>query len=240
MNKSESIKELASALCKAQAEIRGAVKDSDNPFFKSKYADLESVWQAIREPLSDNGLSVAQPTGFSAEGKPVVETILMHVSGEWISGEFLISSKDQSAQAVGSGTSYARRYALAAMLGVYQTDDDGNDASGKNCEQEHPKKDQQQMTVVDPLIPDGTFPPKVHPRLQERLKDMAPHDPAIQAIGKTKVTFGKFKDRAIASIKIDEGSDYVRFLQNSALREGKEIKGQVKDFITNWALWVKG
>lgn len=130
MNKSESIKELAAALSKAQSEIKGAVKDSQNPFFKSNYADLESVWQAIRQPLADNNLAVVQPTALTPNGAVVV-TVVMHSSGEWISGEYPLLAKDNSPQALGSATSYARRYALASMLGVYQTDDDGNHAQSK-------------------------------------------------------------------------------------------------------------
>ena len=68
MNHSQSIAALASALAKAQSEISGAVKDSANPFFKSKYADLESVWSACRKPLTSNGLSVVQTTQPTKQG----------------------------------------------------------------------------------------------------------------------------------------------------------------------------
>lgn len=123
MEKSESIGKLALALSKAQLEIKGAVKDSVNPFFKSSYADLQSVWNAIREPLSKNELSVVQSTK-CIDNKLSVVTVLAHSSGEWISGEYPVLSTKPDAQGMGSGTSYARRYALAAMIGVYQSDDD--------------------------------------------------------------------------------------------------------------------
>ena len=130
MNTSPTIGALAAALAKAQADITGAVKDSANPFFKSKYADLESVWSACRKQLTTNGLSVIQTTQPTKHGLMLVTT-LAHSSGEWIRGYMPILSKDNSAQAQGSGISYARRYALAALVGVYQTDDDAEAAHGR-------------------------------------------------------------------------------------------------------------
>lgn len=128
--KSETIGALAAALAKAQSEISGAVKDAANPFFKSKYADLESVWQACRKPLTDNGLSVVQTTRYTADTLMLITT-LMHASGEWIAGEMPVLMKDYSPQAQGSGLTYARRYALAALVGVYQTDDDAEAAMSR-------------------------------------------------------------------------------------------------------------
>lgn len=131
MEKSETIKELAAALAKAQAEIAGAKKDSSNPFFKSSYADLESVWSACREPLTKNGLSVSQLLG-SGEDGIYLTTMLMHASGEFISDRVKIPiAKPNDPQALGSATSYARRYALAALVGIYQTDDDGESAMNR-------------------------------------------------------------------------------------------------------------
>lgn len=129
MEKSEQINELASALSKAQGAIKGALKDTANPFFKSKYADLSSVWEACREQLAANGLSVAQMPCESETGV-MVETVLMHASGQWISNRFTMPVAKQDAQAVGSAITYSRRYALAAMVGVAPEDDDGNAATG--------------------------------------------------------------------------------------------------------------
>lgn len=130
MNQSSSIAALAAALAKAQAEISGAAKDSANPYFKSKYADLESVWSACRKPLTDNGLSVIQTSLPTKHGLMLVTT-LAHSSGEWIRGYMPILAKDATAQSQGSGITYARRYALAAIVGVYQTDDDAEAAQGR-------------------------------------------------------------------------------------------------------------
>ena len=86
MTHSDNISELAAALAKAQGVIRSAAKSSDNPFFKSKYADLAAVWESCRDPLSANGLSVVQGgTTATSEGLLALETLLLHSSGEWIS-----------------------------------------------------------------------------------------------------------------------------------------------------------
>jgi hypothetical protein len=131
VNQSQSIAALAAALAKAQADISGAVKDSANPFFKSKYADLESVWSACRKPLTGNGLSVIQTTQPFRQGLMLVTT-LAHSSGEWIRGYMPILAKDNSAQSQGSAVTYARRYALAAIVGIYQVDDDGEAAQARH------------------------------------------------------------------------------------------------------------
>ena len=130
MQKSESIKEIATALAKAQGEMKGAAKDADNPFFKSKYADLASVVEAIRLPFSKNGLSYVQSIEPSEGDEVRVETTLFHSSGEWIAGGVLalpVSKFD--AQGYGSALTYARRYSLSAVAGVAPEDDDGNAAA---------------------------------------------------------------------------------------------------------------
>lgn len=127
---SENINELAAALAKAQGQLTGALKDSANPFYKSKYADLNSVWEACRKQLSDNGLSVIQTTDIAFE-TVVVRTTLAHSSGQWISGILPVKTKDDGPQAQGSGITYARRYALAAIVGLAQIDDDAEAAQGR-------------------------------------------------------------------------------------------------------------
>lgn len=130
MNKSESIKELATALAKAQGEMKGALKDSANPFFKSKYADLSSVVEAIREAFAKNGLSYVQTIEPSERDEVRVETVILHASGEWISSGILaLPVTKTDAQGVGSALTYARRYSLSAACGVAPEDDDGNAAA---------------------------------------------------------------------------------------------------------------
>ncbi len=124
---SEHINELAAALSKAQGEIQGAKKDCANPFFKSKYADLSSIWDACREPLTKNGLSVIQTTG-EISGHQYLFTLLAHSSGQWIRSQMLIVVAKADIQAFGSGLTYCRRYSLAMITGVCPEDDDGNAA----------------------------------------------------------------------------------------------------------------
>lgn len=130
MEKSESIKELAIALNKAQSEMSGASKAKDNPFFKSKYADMSEVIKAVKEPFANNGLSYVQ---FPIEegGRIGIETILMHTSGEYLSNSFTVQLTKQDAQGAGSAITYCRRYGLQAVAGIPSEDDDGNNARGK-------------------------------------------------------------------------------------------------------------
>ena len=129
MERSESIAALAAALAKAQSTIQGAIKDTANPFFKSKYADLASVKDAIQIPLSSNCLSYVQVV-HNPENGVGVETILMHASGEWLSGGVVfVPVSKADAQGYGSALTYARRYSLSAITGVAPEDDDGNAAA---------------------------------------------------------------------------------------------------------------
>ena len=129
---SEQINELALSLSKAQGIIENAKKDTENPFFKSKYADLAGIWDAIRKPLSDNGLSIVQGCNESNH----LVTTLIHSSGQFISSLTPVFNGKGDAQGFGSGMTYARRYALSAIVGVAQEDDDGNDANKKKNDTE--------------------------------------------------------------------------------------------------------
>jgi len=139
LNRSESLKEIAPALVKAQGEIKAALKDSTNPHFRSKYADLSSVVEAVKSPLLKNGISFLQGI-HDAEGGVAVETMLLHTSGEWISSTLRIPASKQDAQGFGSAITYGRRYGLMAICGVPAEDDDGNAAS-EAVKKEEPKAD---------------------------------------------------------------------------------------------------
>ena len=131
MNKSEQINELASALCKAQGLIKGAVEDSTNPHFKSKYASLQSYIDSAKEPLAKNGLSVTQlltDNVCESHNMLTIETVLMHSSGQWISSIFSVPVSKNDAQGFGSACTYARRYSYAAIVGIAPMDDDGQEA----------------------------------------------------------------------------------------------------------------
>jgi hypothetical protein len=135
MKTSDTITKIADALVKAQAAMKPALKDSRNPHFNSRYADLASVWDAIREPLTSNGLSVIQMVGSNELEKTTLTTRVTHVSGEWIESTWQIPVGKQDPQGLGSAISYARRYALASAIGVVQDDDDGNAAMPRQTQQ---------------------------------------------------------------------------------------------------------
>jgi hypothetical protein len=128
-DRSPSISKLASALCKAQAKIEAAKKDTSNPFFKSKYADLASVWDAIRKPLADNELSILQEPSTNG-ARVIVTTTLVHSSGEYVRSSLELPVTKQDPQGFGSAITYGRRYGLQSITGVAPEDDDGNAASG--------------------------------------------------------------------------------------------------------------
>lgn len=152
MNKSEDIKELATALCKAQAEMSGAKKKAENPFFKSKYANLEEIINCAKDALSDNGLSISQ-FPVTDEATAGVTTLLMHSSGQWIEDTLLLKCAKQDPQGMGSAITYARRYAYQSVLGIPSEDDDGYVASqptkpaAPNSEQ--PDKQPDKQPAVD-------------------------------------------------------------------------------------------
>jgi hypothetical protein len=129
MDMSDKIDALAAALATAQETISGAIKDSNNPHFRSKYADLASVWEAWQKVGPANGLAVAQWTGPTVDGKMSLTTVLTHKSGQWMRETMTVPLPKQDPQGYGSAATYSRRYALAAVAGIAPEDDDGNAAS---------------------------------------------------------------------------------------------------------------
>lgn len=132
MQKSESIVNLSKALLKAQIEMEGAKKGSNNPFFKSKYADYSSVLEACKGPLNNNGVTILQPTSLF-DGQMVIETVLIHSeSGEFVSAVTpIVVAKQNDPQALGSAISYSKRYGLQSLISLPSEDDDGESAMGR-------------------------------------------------------------------------------------------------------------
>ena len=149
MKSSESINELASALCAAQSQMGGAVKDSSNPFFKSSYADLTSVIKAIKQPFADNGLSYTQFPVSNDIGVGV-STRLMHISGQWLEMEYTLPTVKKDPQASGSAITYARRYALQSIAGIPTADDDAESATLRGDDKK--KITEEQKAVIADLI----------------------------------------------------------------------------------------
>jgi hypothetical protein len=126
MEKSDNINELALALTKAQAEMGGAVTDADNPYFKSKYADLGSIIRVIKPPFAKHGLSYLQ-FPISEDDRIGVETVLIHSSGQYMSEKYTMRVPKADPQSAGGVISYCRRYALQAVCGIPAVDSDGEE-----------------------------------------------------------------------------------------------------------------
>ena len=178
MECSEALNELAAALAKAQSQVKGAAKDSTNPFFRSKYADLAAVWEACRTALTNHGLAVVQSPSTAFTGSPEIYTAksksgedrsgvriattvsvvtrLIHSSGQWIQGTTSAMLPAADPQAVGSAITYLRRYALAAMVGVAPEDDDGEATT-------RPVPAAKRHSQADDYEPEDTTPVKAVP-----------------------------------------------------------------------------
>lgn len=128
---SENIDALASALAKAQSEMGSVHKDAANPYFRSSYSSLANVWETVKPSLTKNGLSIVQLPSSDERGY-FVQTQLMHSSGQWIRSSTYMKPAKEDPQGIGSLISYARRYALMAMVMACPDDDDGEAAMGRN------------------------------------------------------------------------------------------------------------
>lgn len=198
MKTSENIAEIAKAISLAQKEMRPASKDSTNPHFRSKYSDLASVMDAIREPIGNNGLSIWQDATLDQSGVNVT-TRIVHISGQWVEfGPLTIPIGKRDAHAVGSACSYGKRYALCAALGVVSDDDDdGNRAvdSTANKKESGPKIiDKSQWTELNRLIDqcDPEFQQKMWDYLNsQRIQSFAEMDEGM---------FNKLKKGCLANI----------------------------------------
>lgn len=137
---SDSIGAISLALAKAQATIENAVKDSNNPFFKSKYADLAAVRNSCKKPLSENGLAVSGSV-ICENGIWIYVGTLSHAeSGEWFRTYVPLLMTKNDMQGFGSAQTYAERFALKSLVGVATEDDDGNAACAKKEEKTFPQK----------------------------------------------------------------------------------------------------
>jgi hypothetical protein len=146
MNTSESIKSISTALVAFHKEVGKIAKGSTNPFFKSKYASLSDILDAISEPLANNGLSVVQ----FPEGENALTTRLVHISGEWMEGAYSMKPTKDTPQDRGSAITYQRRYAIGAILSLnIDEDDDGNRASQKVNGQPESKQSAPKQHISD-------------------------------------------------------------------------------------------
>lgn len=155
MAQSKLINELAAALSKAQGEMQAAIKDKVNPFFKSYYADLGSIWDAARPVLSKYGLCIMQTTELAADRNQVIMvTTLAHTSGQWMKSYLPLNPSKNDNQGMGAAITYLRRYSLSAIVGVVcDEDDDGETAAGRGKTQntQQPPAQNSQPPVAAPI-----------------------------------------------------------------------------------------
>lgn len=215
MQKSDTIGALAAALAKAQGQMQAAKKDSQNPFFRTSYADLASVWEACRDALTANGLAVIQTTESGGDGLVTVGTLLAHESGEWITGSLALKPVKEDPQGVGSAITYGRRYGLAAIVGVApEGDDDGEVATGRGTVAPKatpaPQAKAQSPAPTTPASPPATRPASERPYSPDVLKaDMVQRVNALTQRGVATVTDGQ-RGLVAASLELcfagDEGA----------------------------------
>lgn len=194
MKHSDQIADIAVAMSKAQAAMKPAHKDSENPHFKSRYADLAAVWDALRAPLTDNGLIVLQDveTSTGTVLAVLVTTRIVHTSGQWFEfGPLAVPMAKADAHGVGSATTYGRRFALSAALGVVaDEDDDGN----KAAEPEKPKSRRQALEPTPPppsAVPVAPTGPVISDVQADAIRSAA-KAAGIKTLGPLKAAIVKF------------------------------------------------
>ena len=202
---SDNINELIGAMNRAQLKMQPAKQNKENPFFKSHYADLTAVWDAL-DPFRQEGIVMTQSPADSPDGYIVLDTQITHTSGQWMRSRLKMRLAKDDCQGAGSGLSYARRYALGCMFGlVTSPDDDGNAAS-------HPPTYQARLA------------PSVAPAA-------APRAEAV-AVGSNTfiVPFGKNKGQAITAIS-DGDLDW---LASYYLNKMQDPKNQTSRYLEEW------
>ena len=188
---SEQTNDLVSALVKASADIKTAKKDAENPFFKSKYSDLPSIVDACKSALLKNNLVVTQSTTL-VNGVTALVTTLHHTSGQWIRGYYPVTAVKADPQAMGSAITYARRYALSAIVGVVsEDDDDGESAMGRSVYSSPKRNGIEYIEPTNRVTTQGNS--------EEPIKASASADGSIDWKS-VKIHFGKNKDMALGTL----------------------------------------
>jgi len=187
---SDNIGLLMEAMNRAQLKMVPAKKEHENPFFKSKYADLATVWDAVA-PFREEGIVLTQSPAESPDGYIVLDTQLTHLSGQWMRSRLKMRLAKDDPQGAGSALTYARRYALGCMTGlVTEIDDDGNAASHAPSGKTYNEKfnlsllGAPQGPLAQPLTPRPVVPPA--PSQAPSEGTLAPGSAWVVPFGKTK------------------------------------------------------
>lgn len=151
MKTSEQINEITKAVSEFQGSLRPVIKDGVNPYFKSGYSSFKSIWESIRESLKNNGLAVFQDATSSGDCVAVT-TMIAHISGQFISFGPLEITIKKDAHAVGSATSYGKRYSLCAALGIVSDDDDDGNQAVESAKKVETKISSSQVALLKEMI----------------------------------------------------------------------------------------
>lgn len=185
-------------MAKFQAELKPAIKGNTNPYFKSRYADLQACWDCCREALVKNGLSVVQGSRESNGEIVTVDTRLMHASGQWIESSLTMKPAKADPQGVGSAVTYARRYALSAILGIVADEDDDGNAATHN----EPKK---ALSVAEKV----TGAAKVEPLISKESESfLTLADPAL--VDRVLVKFGHVAIGDLTETQAAKGITFIK------------------------------
>lgn len=209
VGRSAQINELAGALAKAQAEMRVAEMDSNNPYFKSRYADLASIIKASRPALTKNGLSVSQQILTNDDGSNTMHTLLLHSSGQWIETRMRIVPGKNDMQTLGSCITYLKRYAYAALVGVVSSDED----------------DDGEMAMVAVRNPKNADKPALSPKYD-------PRNEASELVSKDQIAeleyelaaYPDIAEMVLEGLKITTLADMPKSLYRASLDRIKSIK----------------
>lgn len=223
VRRSPELGKLLPAFLKAQTAIEGAKKDTTNPHFKTQYADLASVWEAVKKPLADNNLIVTQWPRTVGNGVEI-ETMLFHTSGEFLADCLWVPCSKNDAQGLGSAITYGRRYALMAVLGVCPVDDDGAAAvashkpgapgsagGGTDFRPPGPRRPQSGGNWVDEARNDGTLD-------ETRKKGTSPGAPTAEEARQAKLR--EATDKRIKALK--DGAPWTRAGLDQFWRDDKK------------------
>jgi ERF superfamily len=233
---SQSTEKLDAALAKAQSGFKVARKDQSNPFYKSKYANLLSVWDACRDALHENQISVTQWPIHSSDQMVHLVTRIAH-QGEWIKATFSMPVTKQDPQGYKSAVTYLRRTCLEAALGIVDDDDDGNAASS-SVDNSH--------EYVSPPAPnyeeENNYGQNQFsgPPLQSNPAEAMFGIQQVETASDWVIPFGKFKNRKIGEITRQELTGYIGYLHAEAAKTGKPPEGSAKMLIDKaQAMWAQ-
>lgn len=256
MSRSESIKELAAALAAAQGSFPPIVKNKTAKVpmkaggqYSYKYADLSEIFDCIMPTLSKNGLAITQSPTMDAAHGLILETTIMHSSGEWVSGLYPLNKKERP-QEMGSEISYAKRYTITSMLGIQADDTDasshtvdaikGHRIDDQKERIEHLKQAAKQPPKnfapgsADTPWPDERDPGPNDPEdsFYPQPEDAMPSDLDISDLKNYKVSFGKFTGKSMSEIGLLEGRKYIDWLLEDAQKKGKPLNENAVRFQT--------